>query len=146
MRADNWWMCRVLCTDMIFLDMQILQCLQVFYLAVYFKVASLTLGQSYIRGLGTDSRGLNWWSFHNHNKHRGELCTLFMRGTLLRTIPIKQIRSRLQNIRPKPYFQYNRQSVQWNLSVTTTSIIKFISCDLFSNVFKWRPEVPIYSW
>ena len=31
--------------------------------------------------------------------------------------------------------------VQWNLSVTTTSIIKFITCDLFSNVFKyddWR--------
>ena len=25
--------------------------------------------------------------------------------------------------------------VQWNLSVTTTSIIKFIACDLFSNVF-----------
>ena len=26
-------------------------------------------------------------------------------------------------------------AVQWNLSVTTTSIIKFITCDLFSNVF-----------
>ena len=25
--------------------------------------------------------------------------------------------------------------VQWNLSVTTTSMIKFITCDLFSNVF-----------
>ena len=25
--------------------------------------------------------------------------------------------------------------VQWNLSVTTTSLIKFITCDLFSNVF-----------
>ena len=25
--------------------------------------------------------------------------------------------------------------LQWNLSVTTTSIIKFITCDLFSNVF-----------
>ena len=25
--------------------------------------------------------------------------------------------------------------IQWNLSVTTTSIIKFIACDLFSNVF-----------
>ena len=25
--------------------------------------------------------------------------------------------------------------VQWNLSVTTTSIIRFIACDLFSNVF-----------
>ena len=25
--------------------------------------------------------------------------------------------------------------IQWNLSVTTTSIIKFITCDLFSNVF-----------
>ena len=25
--------------------------------------------------------------------------------------------------------------VQWNLSVTTTSIIKLIACDLFSNVF-----------
>ena len=25
--------------------------------------------------------------------------------------------------------------VQWNLSVTTTSIIKLITCDLFSNVF-----------
>ena len=25
--------------------------------------------------------------------------------------------------------------IQWNLSVTTTSIIKFISCDLFSNWF-----------
>ena len=25
--------------------------------------------------------------------------------------------------------------IQWNLSVTTTSIIKFITCDLFSSVF-----------
>ena len=25
--------------------------------------------------------------------------------------------------------------IQWNLSVTTSSIIKFIACDLFSNVF-----------
>ena len=25
--------------------------------------------------------------------------------------------------------------VQWNLSVTTTSMMKFITCDLFSNVF-----------
>ena len=25
--------------------------------------------------------------------------------------------------------------LQWNLSVTTTSEIKFITCDLFSNVF-----------
>ena len=25
--------------------------------------------------------------------------------------------------------------VQWNLSITTTSKIKFITCDLFSNVF-----------
>ena len=27
------------------------------------------------------------------------------------------------------------KTIQWNLSVTTTSIIKFITCDLFSNVF-----------
>ena len=25
--------------------------------------------------------------------------------------------------------------IQWNLSVTTTFMIKFITCDLFSNVF-----------
>ena len=25
--------------------------------------------------------------------------------------------------------------LQWNLSVTTTFLIKFITCDLFSNVF-----------
>ena len=25
--------------------------------------------------------------------------------------------------------------IKWNLSVTTTSIIKYITCDLFSNVF-----------
>ena len=25
--------------------------------------------------------------------------------------------------------------LQWNLSVTTTSIMKFITCDLLSNVF-----------
>ena len=35
---------------------------------------------------------------------------------------------------------------QWNLSVTTTSIIKYITCDLFSNVFQWRLKVSIYSW
>ena len=35
--------------------------------------------------------------------------------------------------------------IQGNLSVTTTSIIKFITCDLFSNVFLWRLKVPIYS-
>ena len=26
-------------------------------------------------------------------------------------------------------------NIQWNLSVTTTSIIKLITCDLFNNVF-----------
>ena len=33
-----------------------------------------------------------------------------------------------------------RSIIQWNLSVTTTSIIKSITCDLFSNVFNgdWR--------
>ena len=25
--------------------------------------------------------------------------------------------------------------IQWNLSVTTTSLMKLITCDLFSNVF-----------
>ena len=30
---------------------------------------------------------------------------------------------------------HDRIMVQWNLSITTTSIIKFIPCDLFSNVF-----------
>ena len=35
--------------------------------------------------------------------------------------------------------------VQWNLSATTTSIMKFIACDLFSNVFNWRVKLPIYS-
>ena len=29
----------------------------------------------------------------------------------------------------------NNNKLQWNLSVTTPSTIKFISCDLFSNVF-----------
>ena len=36
--------------------------------------------------------------------------------------------------------------IQWNLSVTTTSLIKTITCDLFSNVFWWRLKIPIYSW
>ena len=36
-------------------------------------------------------------------------------------------------------------NIQWNLSVTTTSIIKHITCDSFNNVFKWRLKVPIYS-
>ena len=27
------------------------------------------------------------------------------------------------------------RNIQWNLSITTTSIIKFIICDLFSKVF-----------
>ena len=35
--------------------------------------------------------------------------------------------------------------IQWNLSITTTSIVKFIPCDLTSNVFKWGLKVPIYS-
>ena len=37
-----------------------------------------------------------------------------------------------------------RVQIQWNLSVTTTSIIIFTTCNLFSNVFQWRPKVPIY--
>ena len=32
-----------------------------------------------------------------------------------------------------PFAQAN--FLQWNLSVTTTSIMKFITCDLFSYVF-----------
>ena len=35
--------------------------------------------------------------------------------------------------------------IQWNLSVTTTSIIKYFTHDLFSNVFTWRLEVPMCS-
>ena len=30
---------------------------------------------------------------------------------------------------------YILRYIQWNLSVTTTSMIKFITCDLFSNAF-----------
>ena len=41
------------------------------------------------------------------------------------------------------YFQYLR--VQWNLFVTTTSILKSITCDLFSNMFEGGLKVPIYS-
>ena len=36
--------------------------------------------------------------------------------------------------------------VQWNLFVTTTSMIKLITYDLFSDVFKWRLKIPIYSY
>ena len=32
------------------------------------------------------------------------------------------------------FFKVNANTLQWNLSVTTTSIMKFITCDLFSNV------------
>ena len=35
--------------------------------------------------------------------------------------------------------------IQWNLSVTTASKIKCITCNLFSNVFWWILNVPIYS-
>ena len=42
-------------------------------------------------------------------------------------------------------FQPAVMLLQCNLSVTTTSIMKFITCDLFSNVFWWRLKVPIYS-
>ena len=34
--------------------------------------------------------------------------------------------------------------LQWNLSATTTSIMKSIACDLFSDVFNWRLKLPIY--
>ena len=36
-------------------------------------------------------------------------------------------------------------SIQWNLSVTTNSIIKFITRDLVSNVFSWRLKLTIYT-
>ena len=35
--------------------------------------------------------------------------------------------------------------IQWNLSVTTTSITTFITFYLSSNVFWWKLKVPIYS-
>ena len=35
--------------------------------------------------------------------------------------------------------------LQWSLFVTTTSMIKSITCDLFSNVFKWKLKVTIHS-
>ena len=41
--------------------------------------------------------------------------------------------------------RYRRLPLQWNLSVTTTSITKLSTCDLFSNVFQWRLKVPFYS-
>ena len=40
---------------------------------------------------------------------------------------------------------FGRFDIQWNLSVTTTSIIKFITCDLINIVLNWRQRVPIYS-
>ena len=49
----------------------------------------------------------------------------------------------MNDIQWKSYLLYVIK--EWNLSVTTTSIIKFITCDLFSNVFQWRLKVPIYS-
>ena len=39
------------------------------------------------------------------------------------------------NMSNKEISMYNMMIVQWNLSVTTTSVIKCITCDLFSNVF-----------
>ena len=49
-------------------------------------------------------------------------------------------------LRPEFITAFEKQTnVQWNLSVTTTSIIKFITCDLFSNVFLWWLKVPIFS-
>ena len=33
------------------------------------------------------------------------------------------------------YAYFRVIKLQWNLSVTTTSIIKFITCDLFINVY-----------
>ena len=41
----------------------------------------------------------------------------------------------LQLIVPGKLHSGFRTMIQWNLSVTTTSIIKFITCDLFSSVF-----------
>ena len=41
-------------------------------------------------------------------------------------------------------FQFKDYTVT-KLSVTTTSIIKFITCDLFSNVFWLWLKIPIYS-
>ena len=35
----------------------------------------------------------------------------------------------------EPRFQAFWNDIQWNLSVTATSKIKIITCDLFSNVF-----------
>ena len=45
------------------------------------------------------------------------------------------------------YSQWGRivLQVQWNLSITTTFKMQFITCDLFSNAFKWRLKEPIYT-
>ena len=39
------------------------------------------------------------------------------------------------DISHRPVLLRKPQLIQWNLSVTTTSIIKLVTCDLFSNVF-----------
>ena len=59
--------------------------------------------------------------------------------TVIRTIQWRNV------TRPKTV-GLRQMEIQWNLSVTTTSIINFITPDLFSNVFLWRLKVPIYSY
>ena len=69
-------------------------------------------------------------SNHNKKRHNKPVCTFHIRD-ILHLIQ----RNYGAPFGPPAPHKLERMILQWNLSVTTTSIIKSISCDLFSNVF-----------
>ena len=70
---------------------------------------------------------INWFRLDDANVRQWVESLVFARSASCLCEPIEPLRKKLQ----------------WNMSITTTSKIKFITCDLFSNVFWWRLNEPI---
>ena len=106
---------------------------------------------------------ISWILAESRTTTKWDFTLILYAGSSSFCLPSKRISttstiSVLRNYRKRKHFLYysvlnkyytagvkNITAVQWNLSVTITSIIKFITNDIFSNVFKWRLKVPIYS-
>ena len=94
------------------------------------------------------SSTLSWEQLNNisviYNTDISMFSYLYLNNLYLNTSIYSSVNIKDDDI--ESWMEQGSMRIQWNLSVTTTFIIKFITCDLFSNVFNWRLMLPIYSY
>ena len=94
------------------------------------------------------SSTLSWEQLNNisviYNTDISMFSYLYLNNLYLNTSIYSSVNIKDDDI--ESWMEQGSMRIQWNLSVTTTFIIKFITNELFSNVFNWRLMLPIYSY